>query len=84
MEENPNLKAAILEVVENQLRENNPPETKKTFERLVSEGYSEREARELIGCVVTSEMFDVMKQMQPFNPERFAKALDKLPKLPWE
>ena len=80
MEENPHLKSAILEVVENQLRENNPPETRQTFDRLVSEGHSEEEAKKLIGCVVTSEIFDVLKKQEPFNPQRFVKALNKLPK----
>ncbi len=31
---NPHLQSAILEVVENQLAGNDPPETKKTYERL--------------------------------------------------
>jgi len=82
MEENTYLKSAILEVVDNQLRANDPPETRQTFDRLISEGYSEEEAKKLIGCVVTSEIFDVLKKQEPFNPERFAKALNKLPKLP--
>ena len=82
MEENPYLKSAILEVVDNQLQANDPPETRQTFDRLISEGYSEEEAKKLIGCVVTSEIFDVLKKQEPFNPERFAKALNKLPKLP--
>jgi len=81
MEENPYLKSAILEVVDNQLQTNDPPETRQTFDRLISEGYSEEEAKELIGCVVTSEIFDVLKKKEPFNPERFAKALNELPKL---
>lgn len=84
MKENPYLKSAILEVVENQLQANDPPETKQTFERLISQGYSDKEAKELIGCVVSSEIFDVLNEKQPFNPERFAKALGKLPKLPWD
>ncbi len=82
MEENSYLKSAILEVVDNQLQTNDPPETRQTFDRLISEGYSEEEAKELIGCVVTSEIFDVLKKKEPFNPERFAKALNELPKLP--
>jgi len=82
MEENPYLKSAILEVVDNQLQANDPPETRQTFDRLISEGYSEEEAKKLIGCVVTSEIFDVLKKKEPFNPERFAKALNELPKLP--
>jgi hypothetical protein len=82
MEENPYLKSANLEVVENQLQANDPPETRQTFDRLISEGYSEEEAKKLIGCVVSSEIFDVLKKQEPFNPERYAKALNKLPKLP--
>ena len=82
MEENPYLKSAILEVVDNQLQANDPPETRQTFDRLISQGYSEEEAKELIGYVVTSEIFDVLKKQEPFNPERFADALNELPKLP--
>ena len=82
MEENPYLKSTILEVVDNQLQANDPPETRQTFDRLISEGYPEEEAKGLIGCVVTSEIFDVLKKREPFNPERFAKALNELPKLP--
>ena len=81
MEENPHLKSAILEVVDNQLQANDPPETRQTFDRLISEGYFEEEAKKLIGCIVTSEIFDVLKKQEPFNPERFAKALNDLPKL---
>ena len=82
MKENPYLKSAILDVVDNQLQANDPPETRQTFDRLISEGYSEDEAKKLIGCVVTSEIIDVRKKQEPFNPERFAKALNELPKLP--
>ena len=81
MVENPHLKSVILEVVNNQLQANDPPETRQTFDRLISEGYSEEEAKKLIGCIVTSEIFDVLKKQEPFKPERFAKALNELPKL---
>ena len=81
MEENPYLKSAILEVVDNQLKANDPPETRKTLKRLTVEGYSEDEAKKLIACVVTSEMFDILKKQKQFNLERFVKALNVLPKL---
>ena len=55
MEENTYLKSAILEVVENQLQANDPPETRQAYDRLISEGYSEVEVKKLIGCVVSSE-----------------------------
>jgi hypothetical protein len=50
---NPRLKVAILQVVDNQLRANDPPEIKQTLDRLISEGYSKKKAKELIGCVRT-------------------------------
>jgi len=78
------LNKAILRVVENQLRTGNPPETRKTLERLLKEGIDKQEARRLIACMVAGEIFDVMKQQQPYNHERFVKALNQLPELPWE
>ena len=81
MKTNRRLKEPVLEVVDNQLRSNDPPETRQTFDRLIDEGYSEKEAKELIGQVVTSEIFDVLKNQEPFNLKRFVKALNKLPKL---
>jgi hypothetical protein len=76
------LNRIILEVVDKQIRQHNPPATKKTLDRLVREGIAEGEARRLIGCVVASEMFDVLREQKPFDEARFAKALEKLPALP--
>ena len=84
MKSNPHLKAVILEVVENQLKDSNPPETKQTYNRLIQEGFPESEAKRLIGCVVSSEIFDVLKNKKLFDQERFVKALNKLPEMPWE
>jgi hypothetical protein len=78
------VKAAILEVVHNQLRDNRPPETRKTYQRLLQEGFSDQQARELIGAVVSSEIFEVLKKRQPYDQERFIAALERLPKMPWE
>jgi len=83
-EVNPHLRATIMEVVENQIRNNDPPQTGQTFKRLLEAGHSEAEAKRLIGCVVTSEIFDVLKKQEPFNLDRFVKALDRLPALPWD
>jgi len=76
------LKATILEVVDNQLRANDPPETRSTLKRLIAEGYSEKQAKEFIACAVTSEIFDVLKNEEEFDLQRYVDALDKLPKLP--
>jgi hypothetical protein len=37
---NPALTAALLSVVDQQMRDNSPPETRRTFERLVALGYA--------------------------------------------
>jgi len=81
---NPHLQAAVMEVVENQLRNNNPPQTNQTFKRLIGAGHSEKEAKRLIACVVSPEIFAVLKKSEPFNHDRFVKGLDRLPTMPWE
>ncbi|MEZ4713955.1 MAG: hypothetical protein R3A44_42615 [Caldilineaceae bacterium] len=81
---NKRVNAIILQVVANQIDEENPPATKQTYERLIAEGFSDKEARDLLGCVVVSEIFDVMKQNKPFNEKRFVQALARLPTLPWD
>jgi len=78
------VRAAILEVVENQLRDGAPPETKQTLQRLVAEGYSEPDAKRLIGAVVASEIFNLLKRGEPYDETRFVAALRQLPKLPYE
>jgi hypothetical protein len=73
---------AILEVVDNQLRDLNPPATKEAFDRLVGEGFGQDEARRLIGCVVASEIFDVLASLQAYDEDRYVTALKNLPALP--
>ena len=78
------MRRAILEVVENQLRDGTPPETRATLERLMADGCSREEAVKYVGCVVSTEIFDVLKNREPFNESRFVAALEALPRLPWE
>lgn len=73
------LQKAILEAVENQLRADDPPETKQTFDRLLREGYSEDDAMKLIGRAVATEIYEVLKNKTPFDEERYVKALKELP-----
>ncbi|MCB9870149.1 MAG: hypothetical protein H6837_09850 [Planctomycetes bacterium] len=65
----------MFEVVENQLRDNDPPETRVTLDRLVAEGHSVSEAKRLIACVVVAEMFHVMKHHEPYDQDRFVAGL---------
>ena len=78
MEEN-KIKSKIIEIVDNQIKINNPKCTKETLERLVNTGFSEKESKELIGRVLVEEMYDILKRQVPFNEERYAQKLSMLP-----
>ena len=78
MEEN-RIKSKIIEIVDNQIKVNNPTCTKETLERLVNSGLSEKESKELIGRVLLEEMYDILKRQVPFNGDRYAKKLAMLP-----
>ncbi len=69
-------------VVENQLRENDPPETRQTYERLLAEGHSDEEARLLIGNLVTRQIYTVLKTRTLYDGKQFVADLARLPELP--
>jgi hypothetical protein len=73
------LREAILAVVDQQLRDTTPPETRRTFERLVALGYTPEVARRLIGNVVAQEIFVVMQRGEAYNEQRYIAALQGLP-----
>jgi hypothetical protein len=84
MQVNPVLHAAIMEIVDNQLRDDNPQETRRTLDRLVAAGHSQAEARRLIACVVSTVVYDILKEHRPFDEPAYVAALQRLPQLPWE
>jgi len=73
---------AVLDAVENQLRENSPPEAKATFERLIAAGYSKADAKRFIACALVIEIFDVLKSEKPYDEARYLSNLARLPELP--
>ena len=75
-------KLQFLEVVENQLKKNEPPETRQTLERLMQEGYPEEAAKLLISQCVAAEMIAMMDSDTPMNNERYIKWLHQLPDAP--
>ena len=75
---NPHLKAAILEVVENQIRAGDPPETRQTFEQLLAAGYSRQQAMEMIGSALVEEIWGMLHDNKPFDRGRFSALLEKL------
>ncbi len=84
MQPNETLKAEILQAVEIQIRDNKPPETNQTYNRLLASGISEANAKIYIGQCIAVEIFNIMKHQQPFDEKRFVKNLEKLPEEPEE
>jgi hypothetical protein len=73
---------AILGVVENQIRANDPPQTATTLKRLLADGISRPEAIRMIACCVTEEIFHIGKYGETFSEKRYVSNLNKLPSLP--
>ena len=84
METNEKLREQIFEIINNQLRANDPPETKITFDRLRKKGFDDFQTRQMIGQCLAVELFDVMKYGKPYNNERYIKNLLALPKEPFD
>ena len=84
MEPNEIIREQIIETVENQLKANDPPETKQTYDRLIGLGYDNIDAKQLIGQCVAVEIFDIMKFGTPYNEERYIENLKLLPEEPGE
>ena len=55
------LRDAIFEIIENQMRDGTPPQTKTTYDRLIAAGHSPIETMKLIRCAVTVEIFAAMQ-----------------------
>jgi hypothetical protein len=72
----------ILEVVEKQLKENTPRQTRETLERLQHLGFSEDDAKHLIGSAMVAEMRAVVGEGRSFSEERYLALLHRLPELP--
>lgn len=75
---------AIIEAVENQIADNNPPEAKEALNRLIKMGETRENAMRYIASVLSIEIFDAFKYHKPYNNERYTKNLKALPELPDE
>jgi hypothetical protein len=80
----PNLAGeAMMEIIENQLADNDPPKVRKTLARLESLGIEHDEAMKYIACALSVEIFEIMKNKEKFNAHRYDDNLDHLPDMPW-
>jgi hypothetical protein len=84
MKVNERLRETIFEVIDNQIDANDPAETALTLERLMNEGYTDFQAKQLIGQAVVIEVIDALKNKRPYNEERYIRNLRNLPRDPQE
>ena len=70
----------LFDIVNEQMHNNDPPETAATFKRLINIDFSHLEAKMLISQCVSFELMSVVTEGKPFNMKRFIKHLNKLPK----
>ena len=73
--------AALVEAVENQLRDNDPPITARTLERLKGEGYSREEAIDLIVVALSAEIWAIQTSKRRFDLKNYTTLLESLPGL---
>ena len=74
----------ILEIVDNQINANDPPLVKKTFNRLRKLGISRKESKKYIACALSVEIFDVIKNSNEIDYDRYFTNLQILPEIPWD
>jgi uncharacterized hydantoinase/oxoprolinase family protein len=74
---------AVFEAINNQIEDNDPPETKKTYDRLMKELKNHDEVMEYLGVVMRSEILDILKSKKPFNRKRYVERLNRLPDVSW-
>lgn len=78
-EMNPRLHLTMHEVVLNQLADDDPPEVRRTAERLLREGYDRHEIVHMIAAGVSSQLWSAMREHQPYDADRYIAFLDGLP-----
>lgn len=75
---------ALVEAIENQIRDGHPAETGRTLKRLMALGESRENAIRYIGCVLAVEVFEILENETSFDEARYVRNLQALPELPYD
>ena len=75
---------AMVEAIENQIRDADPPEARRTLKRLMALGESRENAIRYIASALSIEIFEALKNQTPYNETRYIKNLKALPTLPFD
>lgn len=77
-------KLIMIEVIEDQLKENDSVKVKSTLNRLMSLGIRRQVAIEYIASALLVEIYAVVNHSENFDTQRYEKNLDNLPDLSWK
>lgn len=78
MEFNPYVHIAFDTIVMNQIDNNDPPQTRFTYNKLTARGYSHLEAIHEIARIFLKEFYIMQKSEKDFNVKRYAGRLKEL------
>lgn len=84
MEVNYEMRDKIFEIINNQMKANDPPEVNETFKRLKKMGYTDFVTKQLIGQCIAVEFYNIMTRREPFDEERYIMHLQNLPEEPFD
>ncbi len=68
----------IMQSIEVQIRDNDPPAVRETYERLLANGRDETTAKGMIASIIAEEIYLRMKENRTINEEMFAARLGEL------
>jgi len=74
----------LIEAIENQIENENPPAAKATFNKLTLVGYEREEILNLMAHVLAVEIDAILEEDRAFNTQWYEAALRALPELPPE
>ena len=70
---------AMLDTVLNQINNNDPPEARDTYDRLIDGGRSNSQALQLMAQALRQEMNRMLTESTPFDSARYVALLAKIP-----
>ena len=82
--EGPEIRQAIFDTIENQIRDRAPAETLLTLERLMAAGEPRDNALRYIACALSVEFFEILHHDGLYEEARYVQNLQALPTLPYD
>ena len=76
--------STLIQAIENQIKSDNPPAAKATFNKLTLVGYERDDILQMMAHVLAVEIDAILEEDRAFNTEWYEAALRALPTLPPE